>query len=159
MSLSFQLQKINQSIELIASWYHQFMHRTEVYFRNLHERVLRLESQPHAPSDEQVERVLRKILADRFSDGIAQEVHSPDILNKEDCLVDAQNELANFKPIHVDPALLLVDPNAVPSKAYVETMKLHDRGLDEFPKLDRHRVANSGTNITKLDYDSRHSTQ
>jgi hypothetical protein len=47
---------------------HEFMHRTELCFRALHDRITWLEERvvwQGAPSDEQVERVLRKILAEK----------------------------------------------------------------------------------------------
>lgn len=57
------------SSELPADWVsHEFMHRTEACFRALHERVVRLEQERELymrPTDDQVERVLRKILAEK----------------------------------------------------------------------------------------------
>lgn len=43
------------------------MHRTELCFRALHHRITRLEEREllQGPTDEQVERVLRKILAEK----------------------------------------------------------------------------------------------
>jgi hypothetical protein len=132
------------------------MHRTNAYLESFNLRIQRLENQStHAPSDEQVERVLRKILAEKFSGGITQHVQSPDTLKEEDCFADAQKELANFKPIQVDTALLLVDPDAVPSKAYEETMKMLDGALADYPRFDRHRAASPDKNSTTLDYNSR----
>jgi hypothetical protein len=116
------------------------MHRTELCFRALHERLVRLEDRTwQGPSDEQVERVLRKILAERFSAGIAQqdqEDQDPSIMKEEERFVEDRRVLANLKSVHIDPAMLFVHPDTVPSKAYAETMKVLDTRLADFPNID-----------------------
>jgi hypothetical protein len=120
----------------------EFMHRTELCFRALHERVMKLENQQarHGPSDEQVERVLRKILAERFSDTGTLSVQNPHGMKKEDYFVEDLRDRTILKPVLVDAASLFVDPEAVPSKAYTDTFKMLDRRLVDFPDLDSKRL-------------------
>jgi len=136
VSWSFQLQNINRSFERIAGWYTEFMIRTESCFRAFHERILQLEERQTwaGPSDEQVERVLRKILAERFaSPGIPAPSSST---SEDEYFVANPKELAYPKPIPIDPATLLVEPDSVPSKAYAETIILLENGLRRYPQLE-----------------------
>ncbi|KAF2856595.1 hypothetical protein T440DRAFT_484740 [Plenodomus tracheiphilus IPT5] len=135
MSWSFQLQSINHSFERIASWYREFMHRTELCFRELHERVTLLEQhQPtQGPTDEQVERVLRKILAERFSLPNAQTAEHSKDMNDNSAFVGDRRFLPYPRSILIDPASLVVEPDAVPSKAYVETFHMLENRLATFP--------------------------
>lgn len=114
------------------------MDRTELCFRALHERVMRLEDQQahQGPSDEQVERVLRKILAERFSECGSLSVQNPHVLKEEDDFVLDRRNRTIPQPVRFDPESLLVDPEAVPSKAYTDTFKLLNRRLADFPDLD-----------------------
>jgi hypothetical protein len=114
------------------------MHRTEMCFRALHERLVRLEERTlREPSDEQVERVLRKILAERFSEGIAHPVREPsNIVKEEERFTEDRRIFANLRPVQIDPAVLFVDPDAVPSRAYAETMKKLDTRLADFPNIE-----------------------
>jgi hypothetical protein len=114
------------------------MHRTELCFRALHERITWLEERQalHGPSDEQVERVLRKILAEKFVEGHTQHVHNPNVMKEGDFFVEDRRNLAILSPVAMDPASLFVDPEAVPSKAYVETFNMLERHLSDFPDVD-----------------------
>lgn len=135
MSWTFHLQKINQSFNQIAVWYTEFMRKTELCFQNLHARILRLESQQptQGPTDEQVERVLRKILSERFSNPNTARVHdSPPVLNNEGYFLHRDRPVVPH-PIHFDPASLLVEPDSVPSKAYSETFNMLEQRLADFP--------------------------
>jgi hypothetical protein len=94
---------------------------------------MRLEDRAwQAPSDEQVERVLRKILAERFSGG--QEPSST--VKEEAPFVEDRKNLINLRPIRIDPAMLFVHPNDVPSRAYVETMDQLNKQLETFPSIE-----------------------
>ncbi|KAJ4374111.1 hypothetical protein N0V83_002850 [Neocucurbitaria cava] len=112
----------------------EFMHRTELSFRALHERIMFLENRQawEGPSDEQVERVLRKILAEKFSDAGMQQVQNPNIMKDGDYFVENLKTLASPRPISIDPASLLVEPEAVPSKAYAETLDMLESRLSRF---------------------------
>ncbi|CAA9965675.1 hypothetical protein PTMSG1_09034 [Pyrenophora teres f. maculata] len=136
MSFTYQLQKINQSFDQIAAWYQEFMRRTESCFRKLHERVLLLEQRPssiQAPTDEQLERVLRKILAERFSDsGMHHHVNKDDMVRDEGWFVKDPYP----KSIKMNVASLLVPPESVPSQAYTDTFRMLDDTLDGFPGED-----------------------
>ncbi|KAH5462911.1 hypothetical protein HBI30_005490 [Parastagonospora nodorum] len=141
MSFTFHLQKINESFDRIALWYREFMHRTELCFRALHERVMRLEDQQamQRPSDEQVERVLRKILAERFSERDVLSVQNPHMMKEEDYFVEDRRGRTLPKPVRIDAASLFVNPESVPSKAYTDTFEMLDRGLADFPDLESKR--------------------
>ncbi|KAH7402442.1 hypothetical protein BKA66DRAFT_404661 [Pyrenochaeta sp. MPI-SDFR-AT-0127] len=141
MSWSFQLQNINRSFERIAAWYSEFMSRTELCFRALHERIMYLEERQAwaGPTDEQVERVLRKILAEKFSDTGIQRVENPNIMRDGDYFVENRKDLAILRPMSFDPASLLVEPEAVPSKAYAETIQMLESQLASFPHMELNR--------------------
>ncbi|KAH7405820.1 hypothetical protein DE146DRAFT_424065 [Phaeosphaeria sp. MPI-PUGE-AT-0046c] len=155
MSWSFHLQKINASFEHIAYWYQQFIDRTELHFQTLRERIIRLEDQAYrGPSDEQVERVLRKILAERFSESEGRATLSPhpNIMKEEECFVEDLRDQARLKAVVVDPALLFVDPEAVPSIAYRNAMKVLDRRLMDYPELDQNKSLDPETGHLKPSY-------
>ncbi|KAH8728917.1 hypothetical protein GQ44DRAFT_607907 [Phaeosphaeriaceae sp. PMI808] len=135
MSFSFQLQKVNQSFETIASWYHEFMNRTETCFRAMNQRIVNLEER-QGPTDEQVERVLRKILAEKFSDDSVQQVSTPVVIKEEECFVKDPRRHTVVRPVQFDPASLLVHPEAVPSKAYSDTLRMLQGNLVHFPNLE-----------------------
>ncbi|CAO2657402.1 Nn.00g035280.m01.CDS01 [Neocucurbitaria sp. VM-36] len=133
MSWTFQLQNINRSFERIAACT-EFMHRTELSFRALHERITFLEDRQawQGPSDEQVDRVLRKILAEKFSDAGMQRVQNPNTMKDGDYFVENPKDLAIPRPIAIDPASLLVEPEAVPSKTYADTLDMLESRLSRF---------------------------
>jgi hypothetical protein len=120
---------------------------------------MRLEDQQarQGPSDEQVERVLRKILAERFSENSSLSVQNPHIMKEEDYFVLDRRDRTIPSPIRFDPRSLLVDPDAVPSKAYADTFKLLNRRLAEFPDLDSKGATNPEPIDMKLNYGFRHS--
>ncbi|KAF2819966.1 hypothetical protein CC86DRAFT_123403 [Ophiobolus disseminans] len=156
MSLSFQLQKINQSFERIASWYHEFMHRTELCFRALNDRIIWLEERQEwkGPSDEQVERVLRKILAEKFShDGTQEAPHNHNVMKEEDYFVEDRRDLGVPRPVAMDAASLVVDPEAVPSKAYAETFRMLEMQLDKFPNVDLRKASRQEAGDVKTHYE------
>jgi len=131
MSFTYQLQKINQSFDQIAAWYQEFMRKTELCFRKLHERIQQLEQRPslQAPTDEQLERVLRKILAERFSD---PSMHH---MKKDESIQDGGWFVKDPFPrsVRMNVASLLVSPESVPSQAYTETFQMLEDELDSFP--------------------------
>ncbi|RMZ72887.1 hypothetical protein GMOD_00009666 [Pyrenophora seminiperda CCB06] len=133
MSFSYQLQKINQSFDQIAAWYQEFMRRTEMCIRKLHERLELLEQRSpvpvQAPTDEQLERVLRKILAERFSDPGMQPMKKDGPVQDPGWFVKDPYP----KSIKMDVTSLLVSPEAVPSRAYTETFRMLERELDGYP--------------------------
>jgi hypothetical protein len=115
------------------------MHRVETSIRALHERVEVLEQLQAAqgPSDEQVERVLRKILAERFGESGSQRFQKPNELKDGDHLARRRHvEFSVPKTISIDAASLLVNPDAVPSKAYGESFQMLEKGLQDFPRVD-----------------------
>lgn len=109
------------------------MHKTELCFREMHHRLVHLEEKqaPFGPTDEQVERAVRKILAEKFSSTGSQPVE--DLGAGRDHFVEDRNLLAFPKPILYDPASLIVDPESVPSKKYVETFQQLEKELVGFP--------------------------
>lgn len=128
------------------------MHRTELSFRALHERIMFLENRQawEGPSDEQVERVLRKILAEKFSDAGMQQVQNPNIMKDGDYFVENLKTLASPRPISIDPASLLVEPEAVPSKAYAETLEMLESRLHRF---EPNQSANEDVKPFKMNID------
>ncbi|KAF2632577.1 hypothetical protein BU25DRAFT_77785 [Macroventuria anomochaeta] len=141
MSWSFQLQKINQSFEKIAGWYYEFLQRTEGAFQALHQRVSRLEERQawREPSDEQVERVLRKILAERFANDGPHQTDS--MIKSNDFFVEDAKSRSTIGPIHIDAASLFVEPESVPSKAYAETFQMLEGRLTEYPCIHQEESA------------------
>ncbi|KAK7188772.1 uncharacterized protein CC84DRAFT_1084743 [Paraphaeosphaeria sporulosa] len=139
MSWNYTVNQINLSFERIAQWYQDFLRRSEAAFRALHDRVLVLEQQQasQGPSDEQVERVLRKILAERFGDTSSLRVENPSQIKDVDFFVKPPDDNIPIPraPL-IDPAMLFVDPEAVPSKAYSETFQMLERGLSQYPQID-----------------------
>ncbi|KAI1679694.1 hypothetical protein KJE20_10334 [Pyrenophora tritici-repentis] len=133
MSFTYQLQKINQSFDQIAAC-QEFMRRTELCFRKLHERILLLEQRPpiQAPTDEQLERVLRNILAERFSDPVMHHMKKDDVARDEGWFVKDPYP----KSIKMNVASLLVPPESVPSQTYTDTFRMLEDGLDGFPGED-----------------------
>lgn len=91
------------------------------------------------PTDEQVERVLRKILAEKFSGAGMQPVENPNTMRDGDYFVENRKDLAILRPVSFDPAALLVEPEAVPSKAYAETIQMLESQLTQFPRMGMNR--------------------
>lgn len=134
------------------------MHRTEMCFRALHQRIVRLEDRAfQGPSDEQVERVLRKILAERFSEteGRASSSQTPTTMKEEEYFVEHLRDQTRLKPVAVDPALLFIDPEAVPSIAYANTMRALDRHLMDYPDIDQKKALDSEAEHLKPSHDTR----
>lgn len=134
------------------------MHRTELCFRAMHQRIVRLEDRAYqGPSDEQVERLLRKILAEKFSESeeranLSQNSH---IMKEEEYFVEDLRDQTRLKPVAVDPALLFIDPEAVPSMAYANTMRVLDQQLMDYPNLDQKKMLDSETEHLKPSHDTR----
>jgi hypothetical protein len=123
---------------------HTFMQRVESSFRALHERIQYLEQRQAAqgPTDEQVERVLRKILAERFAEAGTQHFDNMEKARSSDWLEKIRNpEVSIPKSISLDAATLQVDPDAVPSKAYGQALQMLEMGLQKFPQADVTRSA------------------
>jgi hypothetical protein len=115
------------------------MQRAEKSFRSLHDRVLALEERQawKGPSDEQVERVLRKILAERFTDTDIQRVENPNVMKDGAFFVkNPKQDAAILQAIPIDVASLHVDPKAIPSKAYGQALEMLEGTLPSFPKAD-----------------------
>lgn len=147
MSWNFTVAKINQCLEQLAVWYQEFMHRTERSFRALHERIMYLEERQawQGPSDEQVERILRKILAERFADAGVQRVENPNVMKDSAYFVEnpKQEEMIP-KAIPFDVASILVDQTEVPSKTYAKTLELLESKLPGFPNVDLNKPVQDG---------------
>ncbi|KAF1934287.1 uncharacterized protein M421DRAFT_88280 [Didymella exigua CBS 183.55] len=154
MSWSFQLQKINQSFERIAGWYHDFLERTEDAFQALSLRILRLEErQVIGPSDEQVERVLRKILAERFAHDEFHRTDSIQMIKDNDFSLEDAKSRSTIRPIRIDAASLCVEPESVPSKAYAETFQMLEGRLTEFPCISGEEPAEDMGGRIKVEYE------
>lgn len=143
MSWSYTVHQINRSFDQIARWYQDFLRRSEAAFRALHERLLVLEQQQQSsqgPSDEQVERVLRKILAERFSntgnthgDGSSSSQH---VRSKMFFVKPPDESISIPRAPILNAEMLLVDPTAVPSKEYGQTFQMLEQGLSHYPQID-----------------------
>jgi hypothetical protein len=139
MSFSFVVENLNTSIGRLVNWYREFMRRTEHAFRDMHRRVLVLEQkQPcQGPTDEQLERVLRKILADKFADPGVQKMDNSNAMKAGQYFVENPNiDGVIPHPIPIDANMLQVDPGAVPSQEYRETLEMLEGRLPRFPELD-----------------------
>jgi hypothetical protein len=114
------------------------MHRTERCFRQLHERIVRLETgqASQTPTDEQIERVLRKILAERFSDPAIHHHKKRDTMQDGDYFVRDPNDTPYPKLVKMDIASLIVSPESVPSQAYTETFRMLESRLNTYPGPD-----------------------
>ncbi|KAJ4286092.1 hypothetical protein N0V90_013441 [Kalmusia sp. IMI 367209] len=138
MSWNYTVHQINRSFEQIALWYQDFLRRSENAFRALHERVSYLERQQAAqgPTDEQVERVLRKILAERFAPEGVRPVGDVEQSKNVQYFVKPPDPSSIPKPPLISPAKLAVDPEAVPSKVYGDTFRMLQEGLSEYPQVN-----------------------
>ncbi|KAF2186170.1 hypothetical protein K469DRAFT_630888 [Zopfia rhizophila CBS 207.26] len=69
MSLSYILHHINNCFDQVIVWFRGLLNRTERSFQAMHQRITFLEDRQNdlAPSDEQMERILRRQLAERFA--------------------------------------------------------------------------------------------
>jgi hypothetical protein len=120
------------------------MQRVEASFQALHERIHYLEQRQAAqgPTDEQVERVLRKILAERFAEPGTQRFDNAEKSKSSDLLEKIRSpEVSIPKSISLDAATLQMDPDAVPSKAYGQALQMLEMGLQKFPQVDVTRSA------------------
>lgn len=111
------------------------MRRTELCFQKMNQRILRLE-QKHivqGPTDEQLERVLRKILSERFSPPETRPGKMMDHGQGGAWFVKDPNEHLYPKSIKMDVASLLVSPESVPSRAYLETFQMLEDDVNDYP--------------------------
>ena len=123
------------SLRLTVSSF-EFLQRSEDAFRALHQRISYLEERhAYGPSDEQVERILRKILAERFTDEGQQRTDSVTFLKGDDFFVEDARSRSTIRPINLDAASLFVEPESVPSKAYAETFRMLEGRLSEYPHM------------------------
>lgn len=145
MSLSYHLEKINKAFEQMTAWYKEFMNRTNECFKTIHARQLQLEDRVaqfehqswQGPSDEQLERVLRKILAERFADPNGRSGDGMDTIKATPRFLDQLKEdLIYPRPIPLDLASLQVDGKEVPSEKYAEDMRMLESELEHFPQTD-----------------------
>lgn len=105
------------------------------------------------PSDEQVERMLRRILAEKFSSNSTEQLKTTNILNEDDYFVENQKDLAVSRPVALDLASLLVDPESVPSKAYTETFQMLENRLARFPRVSPGDATHILPADTKMSFD------
>lgn len=114
----------------------EFLQRSEDAFRALHQRISYLEERhAYGPSDEQVERILRKILAERFTDEEQRRTDSVTFRKGDDFFVEDARSRSTIRPINIDAASLFVEPESVPSKAYAETFRMLEGHLSEYPHM------------------------
>jgi hypothetical protein len=142
---------------------HTFMQRVESSFQALHERLHYLEQRQAAqgPTDEQVERVLRKILAERFAEPGTQRFDNAEKAKSSDWLEKIRNpEVSIPKTVSLDAASLQVNPDAVPSKAYGQALQVLEMGLQKFPQVDVARsVLTNGVATGHTDNESGRTRQ
>lgn len=69
-----------------------------------------------------------------------QEPHNRNIMKEEEYFVEGRRQLAIPKPIAMDIASLIVDPEAVPSKAYAETFRMLETQIKDFPNIELGRA-------------------
>ena len=160
MSLGFQLEKINKAFEQITIWYKEFMNRTNECFKTMHARQLELEERVgqfehqnwQGPTDEQLERVLRKILAERFADPRGRSVDGMDTTKETPRFLDQLKEdLIYPRPLPLDLASLQVDVMAVPSEKYAQDMRMLQGGLEDYPSVNM-----KAPTPESLDRDTKH---
>ncbi|KAF2192208.1 hypothetical protein K469DRAFT_553764 [Zopfia rhizophila CBS 207.26] len=139
MSWNYAINQINASFDQIAVWYRDFMTRTERSFQAMNARIMYLENRQawKGPSDEQVERILRKILAEKFAENAAvQRVENPNVMENGQFYVQKPtDDLVVPKPLVVDSGILSVDSNAVPSDSWKKDFDLLKQQLAESPQL------------------------
>lgn len=112
---------------------HDFLQRTEYALQALSLRISRLEErQVTESSDEQVERVLRKILAERFANDGSHRTDSMNLI-RDDFSLENTKGRSTIRPIRISAASLFVEPESVPSKAYTETFQMLEGRLTEYP--------------------------
>lgn len=115
---------------------HDFLERTEYALQALSRRISRLEERPViGPSDEQVERVLRKILAERFAKDEPHRTDSMYLTKENNLFLEDAKSQSTIRPIRIDAASLFVEPESVPSKAYMETFQMLEGRLTEYPYI------------------------
>lgn len=115
---------------------HDFLERTESVLQALDFRVSRLEErQVIGPSDEQVERVLRKILAERFANDGAYQTDLTGLMKDSNLRLGDAKGRSSIRPIRINGASLFVEPESVPSKAYAETFQMLEGRLAEYPRM------------------------
>lgn len=139
MSWNYALHQVNMAFEQVAYWYQDFMQRTEQSFQAMHQRLVFLERREawQGPSDEQVERVLRKILADKSVDASAPRFENPHLLSDGECFVQrSAEELSVPKVVPINMAALQVDITAMPSAAYQETLEMLESDLVDYPHVN-----------------------
>ena len=119
------------------------MQRTEQSFRAMHQRLVYLEEREawQGPSDEQLERVLKKILAEKFNDtDVPRGEQPPNALKNGTYFMERPKEDASVpKAIPIDMAALQVDAAAVPSENYLQTLRMLESELVDFPHVELNR--------------------
>ncbi|KAF2752192.1 hypothetical protein M011DRAFT_473446 [Sporormia fimetaria CBS 119925] len=138
MSFGFVVANINASLERLAIYYREFMHRTEHCFRSMHQRITSLEEHQacRGPTDEQLDRVLRKILAERFATSNMAQAETVATNRDVEFFVEDPDINAIPQSIPIDVASFQVDPNGAPSQQYAETLQMLEGKLPSFPDVD-----------------------
>lgn len=137
MSFNFVVENLNTSIGRLVNWYREFMRRTEHAFRAMNRRILALEQREARPTDEQVERALRKIFADKFADPGLQKMKISNVMKEGEYFVGDPNADGVIPyAIEMDPDTLQVDPDGYPSEKYRETLEMLEGKVNQFPDLD-----------------------
>lgn len=134
---------------------HDFLQRTEDSLRALHNRVLYLEERQawQGPSDEQLERVLRKILAERFANDGPQRTDSMNLGKSSDFFIEDARNRSSIRPITIDAASLFVEPESVPSRAYAETFQMLEGRLTDYPRLEESADRDASDGRIKVEYE------
>lgn len=133
---------------------HDFLERTESALQALTFRVSRLEErQVIGPSDEQVERVLRKILAERFANDGSHQTDSTGLTKDNNLRLEDAKGRSSIRPIRIDASSLFVEPESVPSKAYAETFQMLEGRLTEYPRMPEEVPAEGMGGKIKVEYE------
>lgn len=104
------------------------------------------------PTDEQLERVLRKILAERFANEGPQRTDSMNLVKGGDFFVEDARKRSSIKPITIDAASLFVEPESVPSRAYAETFQMLEGRLTDYPRFEEPVEEGAWDGKVKVEY-------
>jgi hypothetical protein len=167
MSFTYQVTQMNSSLEDMVKYFDEYMTRTEQAFQAMHQRLIYLErrldtSDRSALSDAQVERVLRKIMAEKFAmegnptphsevsefmhpqDGPDPRFHQLPARRPEGGSFIMKDDLIVPKRVDVDLKKLLVDPEAMPTPAFGRDMERLQHNIRDFPQLDPNKRPKAG---------------
>lgn len=99
--------------------------------------------------------MLRKILAERFTNDNQFRTDSIDLVKNNDAFAEDARARSSINPIIIDAASLFVEPESVPSRAYAETFQMLEGRLADYPHI--HRKESTGADAqagkVKIEYE------